>query len=69
MTKPPRELQIARHYMRLQNLIDAEAIYQNFIQDEQMTIYLIWPPRPSIEITREFIRRCIRVWEEKSAFP
>jgi RimJ/RimL family protein N-acetyltransferase len=31
--------------------------------------YLSWSPHSSIEITREFMRRCTRVWEEKTAFP
>ena len=48
---------------------DAEAIYEGYAQDEQVTKYLIWSPHFSIETTREFMRRCTRVWEEKSAFP
>jgi RimJ/RimL family protein N-acetyltransferase len=48
---------------------DAEAIYEGYAQDEQVTKYVIWSPHSSVEITREFIHRCNRVWEEKSAFP
>jgi len=49
-------------------MVDAEAIYEGCAQDEQVTKYVPWSPNSSIEITREFMRRCIRVWEEKSAF-
>jgi RimJ/RimL family protein N-acetyltransferase len=50
-------------------LEDAEAIYTGYAQDEQVTKYATWLPHASMEITREFLRRCIRAWQEKSAFP
>jgi RimJ/RimL family protein N-acetyltransferase len=50
-------------------LEDAEAIYNGYAQDEQVTKYVTWAPHSSIGITHEFLRRCNRVWEEKSSFP
>lgn len=50
-------------------MVDAESIYAGCTQDELVTKYAIWSPHSSIEITREYMGRCIRVWEEKSAFP
>ena len=49
-------------------MVDAEAIYESCAQDEQVTKYVHWTPHSFIEDTRKFVRRCIRVWEEKSAF-
>ena len=69
MVLPPRELQTGRLRMRPPRMEDAEAIYKGYAQDEQVTRYVIWSPHSSIEVTREFMRRCTRVWEEKSAFP
>jgi len=66
---PPRELQTTRLRIRPPKMEDAEAIYEGYAQDKQVTKYVIWSPHSSIEITREFMRRCIRVWEEKTAFP
>jgi hypothetical protein len=49
-------------------MVAAEAIYESCAQDEQVTKHVHWTPHSFIEDTRKFIRRCIRVWEEKSAF-
>ena len=66
---PPRKLQTARLQLRIPSMDDADAIFKSYAQDEQVTKYVIWSPHVSIEITREFLRRCIGVWEEESAFP
>jgi hypothetical protein len=69
MVVPPRELQTARFRMKPPKMVAAESIYEGYAQDELVTKYTIWSPNSSIEITREFMRRRIRVWEEKSAYP
>ncbi len=69
MVVTPRELQTARLRMRPPRMVDAEAIYESNAQDELVTKYAIWSPHSSSEFTREYMGRCIRVWEEKSAYP
>jgi RimJ/RimL family protein N-acetyltransferase len=69
MVVPPRELQTARLRMRPPRMVDAEAIYVGYAQDRQVTKYVVWSPHLFIESTRDFLRRCIRVWEERPAFP
>ena len=69
MTKPPEEVQRDRPHLRLPVISDTESIYERYAQDEQVTKFVRWSPRSSIDDTREFVRRCITDWEEKSAFP
>jgi RimJ/RimL family protein N-acetyltransferase len=69
LAKPPKEFQTARLLMRPPEMSDAEAIFERYAQDEQVTKYVVWSPHPTIETTREFILRCIRAWEDGSAFP
>ncbi len=69
MVVQPRELQTARLRMRPPREVGAEAIYAGNAQDERVASYAIWSPPSSIEITLEFMRRRIKVWEEKSAYP
>jgi RimJ/RimL family protein N-acetyltransferase len=69
MTKPPDEFHTARFHLRPPLMSDAEAIFVSYAQDEQVTKYVPWTPHSSIDETNEFVQRCIRDWEEESAFP
>ena len=40
MVVPPRELQTARLRMRPPRMVDAEAIYEGYTQDEQVNKYV-----------------------------
>lgn len=66
--KPPESFETARLLLRLPRMDDVESIY-NYARDPEVSKYLIWRPHESVEITREFLRRCIRCWEDQSAFP
>ncbi len=69
MTKPPATLETSRLLLRLPVLDDAIAIFQKYAQDQEVTKYLIWQPHENINITREFIHRCIQCWQDETAFP
>lgn len=64
LAKPPKEFQTARLLMRPPEMSDAEAIFERYAQDEQVTKYVVWSPHPTIETTREFILRCVLAWED-----
>ena len=48
---------------------DAEAIFEAYAQDREVTRYLVWRPHASVETTREFTAHCLRLWESAKAFP
>ena len=67
--KPPKTFETARLVLRLPRMHDAESIFNKYAQDPEVSKYLFWRPHENIEITREFLRRCIRCWEDETAFP
>lgn len=38
------------------------------MQDEVVTKYLIWRPHENLEVTKQFVDRCIAKWHNRSAF-
>ena len=66
--KPPESFETARLLLRLPSMDDAEPVY-SYARDPEVSKYLFWRPHENVEITREFLRRCIRCWEDQSAFP
>jgi RimJ/RimL family protein N-acetyltransferase len=67
--KPPEIMHTPRLCLRLPELGDAEAIFQQYASDPDVTRYVMWRPHESIDVTREFLKRCVRCWEEGTAFP
>jgi RimJ/RimL family protein N-acetyltransferase len=67
--KPPETFESPRLLLRLPVMSDAEAIFQGYAQDAEVTKYLSWRPHESIDTTREFLHRCIRCWKDGPAFP
>ena len=55
--------------MRSPRMVAVNATYECYAQDEQVTKYVPWTIHSSIDETNEFVQRCIRDWEEVSAFP
>ncbi len=66
--KPPSTFDTSRLHLRPPVISDAEAIFTSYAQDKEVTKYMTWLPHPTIEVTREFIHRCIASWEDESAF-
>ncbi len=66
---PPYTFETERLQMRLPISEDADSIFEQYAQDEEVTRYLIWPPHKSIEDTKEFLRRCQTSWSSDSDFP
>jgi ribosomal-protein-alanine N-acetyltransferase len=69
MIKPPETLETPRLHLRLPVQDDSYAVFQKYTQDQEVTKYLTWKPHKNVDITREFIQRCIQCWQDESAFP
>ena len=69
MIKPPELLETSHLLLRLPVREDSYAIFQKYAQDQEVTKYLTWKPHKNIDITREFVNRCIQCWQDESAFP
>lgn len=67
--QPPETIETTRLYLRAPRLEDAEAIFEQYAQDADVTRYLTWRPHETIETTRAFLRRCLAVWQEGTSFP
>lgn len=57
-----------RLILRPPQLEDAEAIFQRYAQDAEVTRYLIWSPHQSIAETEMFLRDCIAALDDGSRF-
>lgn len=65
----PATIQTDRLRLRVPVMEDAWAIYTSYAQDPEVTKYLTWRPHPDIATTQAFLARCVRCWQEATAFP
>lgn len=65
----PASVETKRLLLRKPLPEDADAVFEAYAQDREVTRYLVWRPHPSVETTREFIAHCRRLWESAKAFP
>jgi RimJ/RimL family protein N-acetyltransferase len=61
-------IETARLRLRKPRRADADAIFDAYAQDADVTRYLVWRPHTSIAETRDFIADCLERWG-RSAFP
>jgi RimJ/RimL family protein N-acetyltransferase len=59
----------SRLRLRPPELTDAEAIFQGYGQDPEVSRYMIWRPHRSIEDTEAFLRTCVEAWGSGATFP
>jgi ribosomal-protein-alanine N-acetyltransferase len=48
---------------------DAEAIFNGYARDAEVTRFLPWVPHGSLADTRAFLRECMESWRGRSRFP
>ncbi len=58
----PHRFRTHRLVLRTPRLTDAEAIFDAYARDPEVTKYLVWQTHSSIEVTREFLRECLDGW-------
>jgi RimJ/RimL family protein N-acetyltransferase len=66
---PPETLETERLFLRPPVLDDAEASFQRYARDPEVTRYLMWRPHENVAVTQTFLRRCIQCWKDGTAFP
>ena len=69
MIKPPEILETSRLLLRLPVLDDADAIFQKYAQDPEVTKYLVWRPHENSHVTKASVRRFMQCWEDGTSFP
>ncbi len=57
-------LETERLVLRKLTLDDAEAMYNNWASDPEVTEYLTWPPHESVEVTRQLIGHWMEEYEK-----
>ena len=68
MINPPETYETLRLQLRKPVLADAEVIFNQYAQDADVTKYLTWNPNSNVEETRDFVRSCLRSWQEGRSF-
>src|SRR5688500_14950371 len=66
---PERAWETSRLLARPAAVEDAQVVFEEYASDPEVAKYMTWTPHRSVEETKEFLRRCERVWVEGSAFP
>ena len=66
--KPPEEFETPRLRLRAPVPDDAVAVFEQYAQDADVAKYMTWKPHRHISEARDFLNRCISVWQDGSAF-
>jgi RimJ/RimL family protein N-acetyltransferase len=69
MTAPERTWQTERLLAKPSAIEDAKVVFEDYASDPTVAKYMTWTPHRNVDDTKEFLRRCERVWSEGSAFP
>lgn len=67
--RPPDRIETARLVLRPPDLGDAPALFETYMQDTEVTRYVMWRPHTDIEQTVTFLRICLQHWENGQRFP
>jgi RimJ/RimL family protein N-acetyltransferase len=69
MNPPPERFQTARLTLRRPTLDDAQAIFEEYAADPDVTKYLVFKPHVEVETVRVFLRELMAAVEEGARFP
>ena len=47
---------------------DAEAVFNNWASDDEVTKYLTWPTHSSVDVSREYVSYCIQQYTKPSRY-
>jgi len=65
----PEAIQTERLNLRRPRRGDAQAIFEAYAQDPEVTRFLTWKPHKKVSDTEAFLERCIQVWEAGTDYP
>lgn len=66
--KGTQTIETARLILRKAQIADAEAMFQNWANDAEVTKYLTWPPHGSVDVTKEIISSWISGYEKDNYY-
>ena len=69
MSVVPERIGTPRLLLRRPVADDAQAMYETYARDPEVTRFMTWTAHESVERAHTFLRRCDAVWTEGSAFP
>jgi RimJ/RimL family protein N-acetyltransferase len=67
--RPPERIETERLVLRIPKFTDAAVLFDTYMQDPEVTRYVMWRPHTSIDQTIEFLKGCIAAWEGERRFP
>jgi RimJ/RimL family protein N-acetyltransferase len=69
MIAAPERMETARLLLRRPVADDAQAMFDGYASDPEVTRFLTWPTHESVGRAHTFLRRCDAVWRDGSAYP
>ncbi len=63
-----RNLSTKRLVLRRVRLLDAEAMFQNWTHDPEVTKYLTWKPHEDIAVTKKLLRQWVDDYKKKDVY-
>ena len=66
--KPPELIQTECLTLRNVRIDDAEAIFEAYAQDSEVTRFLTWRPHHTLDQTHSFLQSRVNAWRDGSEF-
>ena len=67
--RPPDIFETERLVLRPPVADDAQAIFDSFSQDQEVTRFLTWRLHENVQTTEQYVKRCIDAWQSSARFP
>jgi len=64
----PETIQTKRLILRKPRMEDAQAVFEGYAQDPEVTRYLVWKPHQNIRETEQFLLACGQLWQTGKDF-
>lgn len=65
----PEQIDTRRLRLRVPRAEDAAAIFAAYAQDPEVCRFMVWAPHDDLEVTRQFIGRCLQGWAAGTPLP
>ncbi len=67
--KPPEKFETERLILRRPRIEDAPILFVEYMQDTEVTRYVMWRLHTNVDQTLEFLKGCISAWDDGRRFP
>lgn len=69
MIRAPENIQTERLLLRRPARSDAQALFDSYTSDSEVTRTLLWDAHTAVEQAEDFLRRCDLMWDSGDALP